>query len=70
MIYMRTTLILPEDVLRQAMDLSKARTKTEAVVLSLRTFVRLKLRESLAKAGGSLKSLASTREIVRGRRKR
>ena len=67
---MRTSLLLPDDILRQAMKLSKAATKTEAVILSLETYIRLKLREDLVAAKGKLRSLISSKEALQARRKR
>ena len=67
---MRTSMILPDKLLDRVMDLSRARTKTEAVILSLETFVRLKLRQRIAAAAGTLRSLPDPEDVVRGRRKR
>ena len=51
---MRTTLDLPEDLLKEAMRLSKVRTKTGAVVLSLQELINRRKIEQLRKLKGKL----------------
>jgi Arc/MetJ family transcription regulator len=51
---MRTTLDLPDDLLSEAMRLSKVRTKTGAVVLSLQELINRRKIERLRKLKGKL----------------
>ena len=51
---MRTTLDLPGDLLSEAMRLSKVRTKTGAVVLSLQELINRRKIERLRKLKGKL----------------
>jgi len=39
---MKTTLNIPEDLIKKAMSLSKHRTKTETVVVALQEYIRQK----------------------------
>lgn len=51
---MRTTLDLPDDLLNEAMRLSKAKTKTSAIVLSLQELINRRKIEQLRKLKGKL----------------
>jgi hypothetical protein len=51
---MRTTLDLPEDLLKEAMQLSNARTKTGTVILSLQELINKRKIERLRKLKGKL----------------
>ena len=51
---MRTTLDLPEDLLKEAMRLSKARTKTSTVLLSLQELINKRKIERLRELKGKL----------------
>ena len=51
---MRTTLDLPDDLLSEAMRLSKVRTKTGAIVLSLQELINRRKIERLRKLKGKL----------------
>jgi Arc/MetJ family transcription regulator len=51
---MRTTLDLPDDLLSEAMRLSKVRTKTGAVILSLQELINRRKIERLRKLKGKL----------------
>jgi len=51
---MRTTLDLPDDLLNEAMRLSKAKTKTGAIVLSLQELINRRKIEQLRKLKGKL----------------
>ena len=51
---MRTTLDLPGDLLSEAMRLSKVKTKTGAVVLSLQELINRRKIERLRKLKGKL----------------
>lgn len=59
--YVKTTLNIKDDLMRQAMAASKAKTKTEAVELGLRELIRKHQLEQLAKLGGSLKNIKAPR---------
>jgi Arc/MetJ family transcription regulator len=51
---MRTTLDLPEDLLKEAMRLSKTRTKTSTVILSLQELINKRKIERLRALKGKL----------------
>jgi len=51
---MRTTLDLPEDLVKEAMRLCKVKTKTGAVILSLQEMINKKKIEQLRKLQGKL----------------
>lgn len=51
---MRTTVVLPSDLLAQAVSLSGARTKTAAIELGLRELIRQNKIEALRKLRGRL----------------
>ncbi len=51
---MRTTLDIPDDLLSEAMRLSKVRTKTGAIVLSLQELINRRKIERLRKLKGKL----------------
>jgi Arc/MetJ family transcription regulator len=52
---MRTNIVIDDDLIAEAMKLSGARTKREAVEDSLRLMVRLKRQEQVRRARGKLK---------------
>jgi Arc/MetJ family transcription regulator len=52
---MRTTIVIDDDLIAEAMKLSGARTKREAVEESLRLMVQLKRQERIRRARGKLK---------------
>ncbi len=51
---MRTTLDLPEDLLKEAMRLSNARTKTGTVIISLQELINKRKIERLRELKGKL----------------
>lgn len=51
---MRTNIVIDEDLMQDALRLSGAKTKREAVELGLRTLVRLRQQEELRKLRGKL----------------
>ena len=51
---MRTTLNLPEQLLRKAQRAVRARTKTEAIILGLQTLLRREKAEALLALRGKL----------------
>ena len=53
--FMKTTLNIPEDLIKTAMSLAKHRTKTEAVVVALSEYIRLKKIEKILDHEGKLK---------------
>lgn len=52
---MRTTLQIPDHLLKQASRLAKAKTKTETVVIALQDYVRMKKIEKLIAAAGTVR---------------
>lgn len=52
---MKTTLNIDEKLLREAMAVSRVKTKTDAVELGLRELIRRHKFEQLASLGGTLK---------------
>ena len=51
---MKTTLNIPEDLIKKAMSLSKRRTKTETIIVALHEYVRLKKIEKIMEHEGKL----------------
>ncbi len=51
---MKTTLNIPEDLIRKAMSLAKHKTKTETVVVALQEYVRKKKIEKILANEGKL----------------
>jgi hypothetical protein len=51
---MKTTLNIPEDLIKKAMSLAKHRTKTETVIVALQEYVRKKKIEKIMKYQGKL----------------
>ena len=51
---MKTTLNIPEDLIKKAMLLTKHRTKTETIVVALQEYVRQKKIEKILKHQGKL----------------
>ena len=50
---MKTLVDINEDVLKEAMKLSEAQTKKEAIMLALEELIRSRLREKLKQSAGS-----------------
>ncbi len=51
---MKTTLNIPEDLIKTAMSLSEYRTKTETVIVALREYIRLRKIEKVLEQEGML----------------
>lgn len=51
---MKTTLNIPEDLIKKAMSLAKHRTKTETVIVALQEYVRRKKVEKILEYRGKL----------------
>jgi Arc/MetJ family transcription regulator len=51
---MKTTLNIPEDLIKKAMSLAKHKTKTEAVIVALQEYVRQKKIERIMDHEGKL----------------
>ena len=51
---MKTTLNIPEDLIKKAMSLAKHRTKTETVVVALQEYIRQKKIEKILGQEGKL----------------
>ena len=51
---MKTTLNIPEDLIKKAMSLSKYRTKTQTVIVALQEYVRQKKIENILEHQGKL----------------
>jgi hypothetical protein len=51
---MKTTLNIPEGLIKTAMSLSKRRTKTETIIVALHEYVRLKRVEKIMEHEGKL----------------
>jgi hypothetical protein len=51
---MKTTLNIPEDLIKKAMSLAKHRTKTETIIVALQDYVRQKKIEKILKHQGKL----------------
>ncbi len=64
---MKTTLNIPEKLLEEAVYLSGVRTKTEAVTLALKQFIRRQKIERLIKQTGALESSNDWEDARHGR---
>ncbi len=51
---MKTTLNIPEDLIKKAMSLAKNRTKTQTVIIALQEFVRRKKVDKILDHEGKL----------------
>ncbi len=51
---MKTTLNIPDELIKKAMALSKHRTKTETVIVALHEYIRLKKIERILARQGEL----------------
>jgi len=51
---MKTTLNIPEDLIKKAMSLAKHKTKTETVIVALQEYVRQKKIEKILEHQGKL----------------
>jgi Arc/MetJ family transcription regulator len=51
---MKTTLNIPDELIKKAMSLAKHRTKTETVIIALQEYVRLKKIEKILEQEGKL----------------
>lgn len=59
--YMKTTLYIDDSLLRQAMEVSRLKTKTEVVALGLQEIIRKHKLAELARMRGSLPRMRSVR---------
>ena len=60
----RTTLVLDEALIQQAMILAGTHTKTETVQLALRELVRARLRRELIEAAGTFELSLTVDELL------
>jgi Arc/MetJ family transcription regulator len=69
---MKTLVDINEDVLKEAMKLSEAGTKKEAIMLALEELIRSKLREKLKQSAGSgmIETRLSDLKRIRHRREK
>ena len=51
---MKTTLNIPDDLIKKAMSLSKHKTKTETVIVALQEYVRQKTMKKIMEHQGKL----------------
>lgn len=51
---MRTTLDLPSDLIRKAQKISRAKTKTETIILALKAFIRHEKLDALMALKGKI----------------
>ena len=60
---MRTTLDLSDDLIRELMDITDARTKTSAIEEAIREFIRRKNIEKLRNLSGNIQLADNWREL-------
>ena len=65
---MKTTIDIPDNVLRDAMKFAKAETKREAVVTALTEFNRRQRMAGLARHFGTCRNLMTRSDLARLRR--
>jgi len=63
---MRTTLDLPENLLNEAMEVTKSRTKTQVIILALNELIRKTKISDLKKFKGKV-DLDIDMDVIRGR---
>jgi len=63
--YVRTTVNIPEELLQEVQQLSRAGTRREALVIALEDYVRRQRLRRVMEAGGSLEFELAPREIRR-----
>jgi metal-responsive CopG/Arc/MetJ family transcriptional regulator len=51
---MKTSVIIPDDILEEVKRLSKAKTRTEAIILSLKEYIKRKRIEEIINMEGKL----------------
>ncbi len=51
---MKTTMNIPEDLVKKTMQLSKSKTKTEAVITAMKEYIRRKKLEKIVGMAGEL----------------
>jgi hypothetical protein len=51
---MKTTLNIPDDLIKTAMTLSKNRTKTDTVIMALKNYIRMREIEKILESEGCL----------------
>lgn len=66
---MRTTLDLPEDLIEEVQELSKSKTKTEAIILVLSEYKKRRKLELLAEQLGTFDNLISPKELKKLQKK-
>ena len=66
---MKTTVDIPDKELADAMKFTRAKTKREAIVTAIAEFNRRRRMSELTKYSGSSKSLMTTSELQKLRRK-
>ncbi len=64
---MKTTLDIPEDLLKEAMTVSKSRTKTEAVVTGLKELIRQRKIDRIISSTGKLEFSGEWEKARHGR---
>jgi len=52
---MKTTINIPDDLIREAMDISKGKTKTDVIISGLKELIRQKKIERVLSSVGKLK---------------
>lgn len=60
---MKTTLDIPNDLIRKAMKLSKSNTKKQAVIMALQEFIRRKTIEEAITMQGKLEFMADWEKL-------
>jgi len=66
---MRTTLDLPEDLIKETMEITGAKTKTEAIKKAMEELISYTNRMKLLKLKGSMPDLNIDLDELRGRNK-
>jgi hypothetical protein len=64
---MKTTVDIPEEILREAMTHTRARTKRDAIVTAVRDFNRRKRLEKLAEKLGTFEDVMTQEDLRRMR---
>lgn len=66
---MKTTVDIPDDILKDVMSISKARTKKEAIIVAMQEYIARKKMASLSRYLGTFETLISQKELAELRKK-
>ena len=66
---MKTTVDIPDDILKDVMRMSEAKTKKDAIILAMQEYIAKKKMASMSKYLGTFETLISQKELADIRKK-